>query len=150
MTVSILIVYAYSCTKGIAFVSENDLKKNSQKWLNRLQNFAYVIDKLSGYAFQPLCLQTVKHFHNIKTFVFCNTNRSVDFPFFLFFINNIFKTIDIIHFYKKPAFCREYKCLEHQLPRNSWRKYGGPKNEAFSQTRTVACTCTCLLKCNTK
>lgn len=27
MTVSILIVYAYSCTKGIAFVSENDLKK---------------------------------------------------------------------------------------------------------------------------
>lgn len=27
MTVSILIVYAYSCTKGIAIVSENDLKK---------------------------------------------------------------------------------------------------------------------------
>lgn len=27
MPVSVSIVYAYSCTKGIAFVSENDLKK---------------------------------------------------------------------------------------------------------------------------
>lgn len=43
-------VYAYSCTKGIAFVSENDLKKFTKMAKQTLEFCISILDRLFWYA----------------------------------------------------------------------------------------------------